>query len=105
MRYYDSLDEFWEKNPDGTYFYATSKGKLRYTDVTYPPDAYLLFGKETKGLPETMLAEHPERCVRIPMREGARCLNLSNSAAVLVYEALRQNDFEGLVSAGPFPEI
>ncbi len=105
VRYYDSLDEFWEKNPDGTYFYATSKGKQRYTDVTYPPDAYLLFGKETKGLPETMLAEHPERCVRIPMREGARCLNLSNSAAVLVYEALRQNDFEGLVSAGPFPEI
>ena len=52
-----------------------------------------------------MLAEHPERCVRIPMREGARCLNLSNSAAVLVYEELRQNDFEGLVSAGPFPEI
>ena len=104
VHYYDSLDEFWEKNPGGTYFYATSKGAQRYTDVTYPPDAYLLFGKETKGLPEAMLAEHPERCVRIPMREGARCLNLSNSAAVLVYEALRQNEFEGLVSAGPFFE-
>lgn len=104
VRYYENLDEFWEKNPNGTYFYATSKGQQRHTDVSYPPDAYLMFGKETKGLPEDMLREHPERCVRIPMREGARCLNLSNSAAVLVYEALRQNDFADLASAGPFPE-
>ncbi|MDO5784040.1 MAG: tRNA (uridine(34)/cytosine(34)/5-carboxymethylaminomethyluridine(34)-2'-O)-methyltransferase TrmL [Eubacteriales bacterium] len=105
VRYYDSLAEFWEKNPDGTYFYATSKGQQRHTDVTYPPDAYLLFGRETKGLPADMLREHPERCVRIPMREGARCLNLSNSVAVVVYEALRQNDFADLCSAGPFPEV
>ena len=55
VRYYDSLDEFWEKNPNGTYFYATSKGQQRHTDVTYPPDAYLLFGKETAGLPEHLL--------------------------------------------------
>lgn len=70
VRYYDSLDEFWEKNPNGTYFYATSKGQQRHTDVTYPPDAYLLFGKETAGLPEHLLAQHPERCIRIPMREA-----------------------------------
>lgn len=73
--------------------------------MTYPPDAYLLFGKETAGLPEHLLAQHPERCIRIPMREGARCLNLSNSVAVVTYEALRQNDFADLCSAGPFPEV
>ena len=105
VRYYDSLDEFWEKNPNGTYFYATSKGQQRHTDVTYPPDAYLLFGKETAGLPEHLLAQPPERCIRIPMRVGARCLNLSNSVAVVTYEALRQNDFADLCSAGPFPEV
>lgn len=105
VRYYDSLEAFWEKNPNGTFFYATSKGQKRHTDVTYPPDSYLMFGKETKGLPERMIQEHPERCVRIPMRAGARCLNLSNSVAVLVYEALRQNDFEGLLNAGPFPQV
>ena len=105
VRYYDSLDEFGEKNPNGTYLYATSKGQQRHTDVTYPPDAYLLFGKETAGLPEHLLAQHPERCIRIPMREGARCLNLSNSVAVVTYEALRQNDFADLCSAGPFPEV
>ena len=104
IRYYDSLQEFWEKNPNGTYFYASSKGEQRHTDVTYPSDAYLLFGKETKGLPEDMLIAHPERCIRIPMRAGARCLNLSNAVAVVAYEALRQNDFLNLQSAGPFPE-
>lgn len=104
IRYYDSLQEFWEKNPNGTYFYASSKGEQRHTDVSYPSDAYLLFGKETKGLPEDMLIAHPERCIRIPMRAGARCLNLSNAVAVVAYEALRQNDFLDLQSAGPFPE-
>lgn len=62
-----------------------------------------MFGKETRGLPEDMLIEHPERCIRIPMREGARSLNLSNSVAVIVYEALRQHDFVHLVEAGVFP--
>ena len=64
-----------------------------------------MFGRETKGLPEPMLRQHPERCIRIPMREGARCLNLSNSGAGVTYEALRQNDFADLCSAGPFPEV
>ena len=100
VRYYDSLDEFWEKNPDGTYFYATSKGTQRYTDVTYPPDAYLLFGKETKGLPEEFLAAHFDDCVRIPIRAAARSLNLSNSVAVGVFEALRQQDFPHLLGQG-----
>lgn len=81
VRYYDSLDEFWEKNPNGTYFYATSKGQQRHTDVTYPPDAYLLFGKETAGLRSTCSHSIRSAAIRIPMREGARCLNLSNSVA------------------------
>lgn len=104
IRYYDSLDEFWEKNPTGSFYYLTTKAQHRYSDVSFPQDAYLMFGKETKGLPESMLIEHPERCIRIPMREGARSLNLSNSVAIVVYEALRQNDFEHLQTAGVFPE-
>ena len=83
VRMYKNLDEFFEKNPDGD---------------------YLMFGKETRGLPEALLIEHPERCVRIPMREGARSLNLSNSVAVIVFEALRQTGFENLRLAGPFPQ-
>ena len=103
VRYYDSLDEFWEKNPEGSFFYATTKAQHRYSDVAFPADAYLMFGRETKGLPEPMLIAHPERCIRIPMRKNARSLNLSNSVAVVVYEALRQHEFEHLQIAGDFP--
>ena len=103
VRYYDSLDEFWEKNPEGSFFYATTKAQHRYSDVAFPEDAYLMFGRETKGLPEPMLIAHPERCIRIPMRKNARSLNLSNSVAVVVYEALRQHEFEHLQIAGDFP--
>ena len=103
VRYYDSLDEFWEKNPEGSFFYATTKAQHRYSDVAFPVDAYLMFGRETKGLPEPMLIAHPERCIRIPMRKNARSLNLSNSVAVVVYEALRQHEFEHLQIAGDFP--
>ena len=80
--------------------------KLRLFDheVEYRDGDYLMFGKETRGLPEALLIEHPERCVRIPMREGARSLNLSNSVAVIVFEALRQTGFENLRLAGPFPQ-
>ena len=103
IRHYDSLAEFWERNPEGDFFYATTKAPRSYAEAQFPPDAYLMFGKETRGLPEDMLIEHPERCIRIPMREGARSLNLSNSVAVIVYEALRQHDFAHLVEAGVFP--
>ena len=98
------LDEFFEKNPDGRYFYATTKAPHAYHEVEYRDGDYLMFGKETRGLPEPLLIEHPERCVRIPMREGARSLNLSNSVAVIVFEALRQTGFENLKLAGPFPQ-
>ncbi len=104
VRTYKNLEDFFEKNPDGPYFYATTKGRHVYADAAIPADAYLLFGKETKGLPETLLKEHPERCIRIPMIYDARSLNLSNSVAVVVYEALRQNGFPGLQDLGHFPE-
>lgn len=93
--YYDSLDEFFEKNPNGPYFYATTKAKNTYTDAVFPDGSFILFGKETKGLPEPLIFAHPERAVRIPMFGALRSLNLSNSVAIILYEALRQNDFFG----------
>ena len=99
-----SFAQLREAYPQGEFFYATTKAPRGYCEVQFPPDAFLVFGKETKGLPESLLIEHPERCVRIPMREGARSLNLSNSVAVIVFEALRQTGFENLKLAGPFPQ-
>ena len=93
--YYDSLDEFFEKNGDQKYFYATTKANKSYTDETFPDGSFILFGKETKGLPESLIFEKPERAVRIPMFGSLRSLNLSNSVAIILYEALRQNDFFG----------
>ena len=99
ITYYQDLSEFWAANR-GPYFFFTSKGTHRHTDVSYPNGAYLVFGREDAGLPEELLAAHPAQCVRIPMRRGERCLNLSNSVAVGVYEALRQWDFEDLETRG-----
>ena len=96
IKYYENLDDFFEKNKGARFFYLSSKAPVSYTDVSYSDGDFLLFGKETKGLPEKLLTDHPERCVRIPMISSARCLNLSNSAAIVVYEALRQNDFNML---------
>ena len=81
-------------------FFFTTKGKQAYTDVTYPKRVFIVFGKETKGLPEELLYANPEKCVRIPMRDTLRSLNLSNSVAVAVYEVLRQRSFEGLREDG-----
>lgn len=92
---YENIDEFFAKNPDGEYWLLTSKAQRSYADVTYGKDCYLLFGKETKGLSEELRTRYAERCLRIPMRPGVRCLNLSNAAAVVCYEALRQQGFEG----------
>lgn len=103
VRMHDSMDAFWQKNAGGNFYYMTTKAPRAYTQAQFRDGDYLLFGKETRGLPEPMLAEHPERCLRIPMREGARSLNLSNSVAVTVFEALRQTDFAGLREAGVFP--
>ena len=104
VRMYKNLEEFFAQNPSGRYFYATTKAPRAYHEAQYHDGDYLMFGKETKGLPEPLLIEHPERCVRIPMREGARSLNLSNSVAVIVFEALRQTGFANLELAGPFPQ-
>ena len=97
---YESYAEFLERNPGAAVFMATTKARQLYTEVRYPADAYLLFGKESAGLPEELLVENRERCVRIPMVKENRSLNLSNAAAVVLYEALRQNGFSGLEREG-----
>ena len=99
ITYYNGLDEFFARCP-GPFFYFTTKAPRRYTDVLYPDGAYLVFGREDAGLPEALLAAHPESCVRLPMIPDARSLNLSNTVAVGVYEALRQRDFTGLLDTG-----
>ena len=99
ITYYDDLADFFAKN-SGPFFYFTSKGRHRHTDVSYPDGSYLVFGREDAGLPERLLFENPDHCVRMPMRKGVRCLNLSNSVAIGVYEALRQWDFADLESQG-----
>lgn len=99
ITYYDSLDAFFEQNEGHFYFFST-KGQKRYSDPDYPDNSYLFFGREDAGLPEELLFAHPDTCVRIPMIEGARSLNLSNSVAIAVYEVLRQWDFPTLQQAG-----
>jgi tRNA (cytidine/uridine-2'-O-)-methyltransferase len=100
ITYYDSLEEFLEKTKDAPHFFFTTKAPRRHTDVTFPKGTFLVMGKETAGLPEWLLEKEQKNCLRIPMRESLRSLNLSNAAAIAVYETLRQWDFEGLESAG-----
>lgn len=100
IRIYENLEEFFRENAGGRFYFASTKSKHRYTDVCYRDGDYLVFGKETRGLEESLLHENYENCVRIPMREGARSLNLSNSVAIVLFEALRQRDFAGLAEAG-----
>lgn len=99
VRYYDNLQEFFAKN-SGPYYYFSTKAPKRHSDVSYPDGCYLVFGKETAGLPEELLHDNPETTVRIPMIPDARSLNLSNSVAIGVYEALRQWDYPELQCAG-----
>lgn len=93
---YPDLEAFYRQNPGAQPWMATTKAAQRHCDVRYRDGDYLMFGKETRGLPEEMIFACPERAVRIPMREEARSLNLANSVAVVVYEALRQLDFPGI---------
>ena len=95
ITYYDGISDFFAKHPDAEFYLFSTKAPRAYTEVRYPLPVYLFFGKETKGLPEDFLRANIERCVRIPMRESLRSLNLSNSAAIAVYEVLRQHDFAG----------
>ena len=97
---YDGYEDFLEKNPGAKIYMATTKAKQRYTDVSYEEDCYIMFGKESAGIPEEILINHPDTCIRIPMSPDIRSLNLSNSAAIVLYEALRQQDFKGMKSEG-----
>ena len=108
MDYWDQLDvtryadyeEFLEKNPGAKIYMATTKGPRAYTEVHFEPDCYLMFGKESAGIPEEILVENRENCIRIPMWGDIRSLNLSNSVAIVLYEALRQNGFEQMTMEG-----
>ena len=100
---YENLEEFYEKNPGARIYYFSKKARHVYTDVDYPNEVYLMFGKETKGIPVDVLKAHEQDTVRMPMREGLRSLNLSNAVAIGVYEVLRQHQFEDLALEGPFP--
>ena len=97
---YMNFEEFLEKNPGAKIYMATTKGQHVYSDVKYEPDCYIMFGKESAGIPEEILVKNPENCIRIPMLSEIRSLNLSNSVAVVLYEALRQNNFESMKLEG-----
>lgn len=98
--YYESIDEFFEKNPNIEFYLFTKKASHRHTDISYGENPFFFFGRESTGLPESLLERFKDRCVRIPMKEGLRSLNQSNSAAIAAYEYLRQKDFCGLADIG-----
>ena len=108
MDYWNQLDvttyidynDFLNRNPGARIYMATTKAQKVYTEVSYEPDCYIMFGKESAGIPEEILVNHKENCIRIPMAGQIRSLNLGNSVAVVLYEALRQNGFEGMNQKG-----
>jgi tRNA (cytidine/uridine-2'-O-)-methyltransferase len=97
---YNNYQDFLEKNPNAKIYMATTKALHAYTQVEYEPDCYLMFGKESAGIPEELLLQNKENTVRIPMIGDIRSLNLANSVAIVLYEALRQNNFEGMRMEG-----
>ncbi len=99
---YDCYEDFLEKNPNARekMYLATTKSRRNYTDVSYEPDAYIMFGKESAGIPEEILVQSEETAIRIPMNQEIRSLNLSNSVAIVLYEALRQNQFQNMQLEG-----
>ena len=113
MDYWNDLDvttyidyqDFLEKNPGVKIYMATTKAHKVYTDVEYEPNCYIMFGKESAGIPEEILVEHEEDCMRIPMNGDIRSLNLGNSVAIVLYEALRQNGFAGMNLSGELHEL
>ncbi len=104
ITYYEGLDDFFSKNPDGRFYYFSTKAPQKHTDIEYPDNCYIVFGKETKGLPEKLLYDNPKTTVRIPMIDEARSLNLSNSVAIAAYEVLRQWDYPKLLTHGKLRE-
>ena len=100
ITYYEDLDDFFEKNRDGSFFYFSTKARNVHSDMTYPDNSYLVFGREDAGLPEELLKSNEQSCVRLPMRSEARSLNLSNTVAVGVFEVLRQWGYPELKQQG-----
>lgn len=100
ISYYDSTEEFFEKNAGGKFYFFTTKGEIAHSDMKYENNAFLVFGKETKGLPEELLKENHDTCVRLPMRGIIRSLNLSNAVCVGTYEVLRQWGYPQLSQRG-----
>lgn len=113
LDYWDKLDvtvysdyqDFLNRNPGAKIYMATTKGLHVYSDVEYEPDCYLMFGKESAGIPEEILLENQDQCVRIPMWGDIRSLNLSNSVSIVLYEALRQNGFEHMTMKGELHKL
>ena len=97
---YVNYEDFLQRNPGAKIYMATTKAKKIYSEASYEPDCYIMFGKESAVIPEEILVEHPEECVRIPMIGETRSLNLSNSVAIVLYEALRQNQFDHMKLEG-----
>ncbi len=100
VRTYINYEDFLNKNPDAKIWYATTKAHHCYSDVSFGPDDYIMFGKESAGIPEEILADHEDTCIRIPMKSEIRSLNLSNSVAVILYESLKQGEFKGMEEVG-----
>lgn len=100
VQYYENFEDFLEKNNNPKIFMATTKALKTYSDVQYDKDSYIMFGKESKGIPEDILIQYRESCIRIPMLSEYRSLNLSNAVAVVLYEAFRQNSFCDLLTKG-----
>ena len=108
MDYWEKLDvhryldyrDFMDRNPDAKIYYATTKAPRDYSEVQFEEECFIMFGKESAGIPEEILLEHPDTCIRIPMLEEIRSLNLSNSAAIILYEALRQHGFDHMQTEG-----
>jgi len=103
--YYKNFEELKEKYSGCPFYYVSTKGSLVYSDISYPDVCFFVFGKETKGLPESLLIENYSTCIRIPMRPAIRSLNLSNSVAIITYEFFRQKGFSGLELKGNIPSI
>ena len=102
LEYYQDLSDFLNKHKGERLFLSTKKAQKTYDEISYTDDCYIIFGKETKGLPQKFIQDHHTDCIRIPMLETIRSLNLSNSVAIVLYEALRQMGFPGLMRQGSF---
>ena len=102
ITYYENADEFFEKTRGGNYYFCSTKAPRCYCEVEFKQGDYLIFGKETAGIPESILKQHLDKCIRIPMKAETRSLNLSNSVAIVLYEALRRTNFESLMQKSDY---